>query len=98
MPRGFSPKRERQDEHIKASVKQPGESTGRAEELAGRTVNGAHGEQGTRPLRRGEGKPCIAPGHVPVGRGGQRSHRGAQGLTYAQLYSEACRRGRAGRR
>ena len=39
MPRGSSPKRERQYEHIKASAKQRGESTGRAEEIAARTVN-----------------------------------------------------------
>jgi hypothetical protein len=39
MPRGSSPKRERQYEHIKASAKQRGQSTGRAEEIAARTVN-----------------------------------------------------------
>ena len=39
MPRGSSPKRERQYEHIKASAEQRGESTGRAEEIAARTVN-----------------------------------------------------------
>ncbi|MGA3154125.1 MAG: hypothetical protein ACLPN6_11925 [Streptosporangiaceae bacterium] len=40
MPRGSSPKRERQYEHIKASAKQRGESTGRAEEIAARTGRG----------------------------------------------------------
>ena len=39
MPRGSSPKRERQYEHIKDSAEQRGESTGRAEEIAARTVN-----------------------------------------------------------
>jgi hypothetical protein len=39
MPRGSSPKRERQYEHIKDSARQRGESTGRAEEIAARTVN-----------------------------------------------------------
>jgi hypothetical protein len=39
MPRGSGPKRERQYEHIKASAKQRGENTGRAEEIAARTVN-----------------------------------------------------------
>ena len=34
MPRGSSPKRERQYEHIKDSAEQRGESTGRAEEIA----------------------------------------------------------------
>ena len=36
MPRGSSPKRERQYEHIKESVKERGGSTGRAEEIAAR--------------------------------------------------------------
>ena len=36
---GIQPKRERQYEHIKESVKKRGESTGRAEEIAARTVN-----------------------------------------------------------
>ena len=35
MPRGSNSKRERQYEHIKASAKQRGESTGRAEEKRG---------------------------------------------------------------
>jgi hypothetical protein len=40
MPRGaWSPKRERQYEHIKESERQAGRSTDRAEEIAARTVN-----------------------------------------------------------
>jgi len=39
MPRGSSPKRERQYEHIKDSAEQRGEGTKRAEEIAARTVN-----------------------------------------------------------
>ncbi len=39
MPRGSSPKRERQYEHIKESAEQRGESTKRAKEIASRTVN-----------------------------------------------------------
>jgi len=39
MPRGSNAKRERQYEHIKESAKKRGESTGRAEEIAARTVN-----------------------------------------------------------
>ena len=39
-PRGVkSPKRKRQYEHIKASVKKRGGSTARAKEIAARTVN-----------------------------------------------------------
>ncbi|MDT0341848.1 plasmid stabilization protein [Streptomyces litchfieldiae] len=39
MPRGASPKQERQYAHIKESAKKRGASTKRAEELAARTVN-----------------------------------------------------------
>jgi hypothetical protein len=42
MPRGSSPKRERQYRHIEASAERRGESSGRAKEIAAR-VNG-HGE------------------------------------------------------
>jgi len=93
MPRGSSPKRERQYEHIKASAKKRGESTGRAEEIAARTVN-------KERARSGESKTAS---HTSIRdmpssrRGGQRSHRGAQGPTYAQLYSEARSRGVKGR-
>jgi hypothetical protein len=48
MPAGSSPKRERQYKHIKASAQQRGESEGRAEEIAARTVNkkrARHGEK-----------------------------------------------------
>jgi hypothetical protein len=46
MPRGASPKRERQYQHIKASGKQRGMSEGRAEEMAARTVNKQRAESG----------------------------------------------------
>lgn len=39
MPRGSSPKRERQYEHIKESALDRGEGRERAEEIAARTVN-----------------------------------------------------------
>jgi hypothetical protein len=93
MPQGSSPKRERQYEHIKASAKQRGESTGRAEEIAARTVN-------KERARSGEAKTASRSSIEDMSssrRGGQRSHRGAQGPTYAQLYSEARRSGVKGR-
>ena len=46
MPSGSSPKRERQYEHIKKSAKDRGESTGRAEEIAARTVNKERARKG----------------------------------------------------
>jgi hypothetical protein len=66
IPRGSSQKRERQYEHIKASAKQRGESTGRAEEIAARTVN----KERARSGRAEEGEPRVDPGHVlvPAGR------------------------------
>jgi hypothetical protein len=93
MPRGSSRKRERQYEHIKAGAKQRGESTGRAEEIAARTVN-------KERARAGEAKTASRSSTRDMSssrRGGQRSHRGARGPTRDQLYAEARRRGIKGR-
>ncbi|MFC9684002.1 plasmid stabilization protein [Streptomyces sp. NPDC056948] len=93
MPRGSSPKRERQYEHIKESARDRGESTGRAEEIAARTVN-------KERARSGESKTAgrTSTKDMPSGkRGGQRSGQGSQGPTYDQLYQEAKRRGVEGR-
>jgi hypothetical protein len=46
MPRGASPKRERQYRRIKESGKKRGMSEGRAEEMAARTVNKQRAESG----------------------------------------------------
>jgi hypothetical protein len=93
MPRGSTPKRERQYEHIKASAKQRGENTKRAEEIAARTVN-------KERARSGEARTASRTSIRDMSsarRGGLRSHRGAQGPTYAQLYAEARSRGIKGR-
>ncbi len=93
MPRGSSPKRERQYEHIKDSSKQRGASTARAEEIAARTVN-------KERARSGEAKTTSRSSTQDMSssrRGGLRSHRGAGGPTKAQLYAEAARRGVRGR-
>ena len=93
MPRGSSPKRERQYEHIKDSAKQRGASTARAEEIAARTVN-------KERARSGEAKTASKSSTQDMSssrRGGLRSHRGAGGPTKAQLYAEAARRGVKGR-
>jgi hypothetical protein len=93
MPRGSSPKRERQYQHIKDSAKRRGESTGRAEEIAARTVN-------KERARSGEAKTASKSSIQDMSssrRGGQRSHCGAGGPTKAQLYAEARRRGVKGR-
>jgi hypothetical protein len=92
MPRGSSPKRERQYEHIRANAKKRGQSGGRAKEIAARTVN-------SERVRSGESKTASRTSTQDTSssqRGRQRSHRGAQGPTYAQLYAQG-RRGHPAR-
>ncbi|WP_329403023.1 plasmid stabilization protein [Streptomyces virginiae] len=93
MPRGSSPKRERQYEHVKESAEQRGESTKRAEEIAARTVN-------KERARSGESKTASRSSTRDMSsskRGGQRSHSGSQGPTKEQLYNEAKQRNIEGR-
>ncbi|MBT2452373.1 plasmid stabilization protein [Streptomyces sp. ISL-43] len=93
MPRGSSPKRERQYEHIKESAEKRGESAGRAKEIAARTVN-------KERARSGESKTASKSSIEDMSsskRGGQRSHSGSEGPTYDQLYAEAKRRNLHGR-
>ncbi|MGW7103210.1 plasmid stabilization protein [Streptomyces sp. NPDC054838] len=93
MPAGSSPKRERQYEHIKESAEERGESTERAEEIAARTVN-------KERARAGESKTASKTSLEDMSsseRGGRRSHSGAQGPTYDQLYEEAKRKNLHGR-
>ncbi|ATZ23190.1 plasmid stabilization protein [Streptomyces lavendulae] len=93
MPRGSSPKRERQYEHIKESAEQRGESTERAKEIAARTVN-------KERARAGESKTASRSSTHDMSsskRGGQRSHSGSQGPTKEQLYNEAKQRNIEGR-
>ncbi|KOU39437.1 hypothetical protein [Streptomyces sp. WM6378] len=93
MPRGSSPQRERQYEHIKESAEERGESTKRAEEIAARTVN-------KERARAGESKTASKSSIQDMSssqRGGRRSHSGSQGPTYDQLYAEAQRRNIHGR-
>ena len=86
MPAGSSPKRERQYEHIKESAEKRGASEERAKELAARTVN-------KERARSGEAKTAsrtsLRDPKSASQRGGERSHRGAQGPTKDQLYEEA---------
>lgn len=93
MPRGASPKRERQYEHIKESAKQRGESAKRAEEIAARTVNKERARAGES---RTAGRTSLQD-MSSSRRGGQRSHSGAQGPTKEQLYNEAKQKNVEGR-
>jgi hypothetical protein len=93
MPRGSSPKRERQYEHIKESEQQRGVSTGRAEEIASRTVNKERARSGEARTKSRSSTQDISSSR----RGGLRSHAGAGGPTKAQLYNEARQRNIKGR-
>jgi hypothetical protein len=93
MPKGSSPKRERQYEHIKDSARQRGESTQRAEEIAGRTVNKERARSGEARTASRTSRQDMSPSR----RGGLRSHRGSGGPTFEQLYAEARHRNIKGR-
>jgi hypothetical protein len=93
MPRGSSPKRERQYEHVRASARRRGESPGRASEIAARTVNKERARSGESKTASKASVTDISAGR----RGGLRSRSGAAGRTYAQLYAEAKGRGIRGR-
>ncbi|MCZ0978536.1 plasmid stabilization protein [Streptomyces diastatochromogenes] len=93
MPRGSSPKRERQYEHIKESARERGESEKRAKEIAARTVN-------KERARSGESKEASRSSTQDISssrRGGLRSHSGSRGPTKEQLYNEAKQRDIEGR-
>ncbi|MCW7943403.1 plasmid stabilization protein [Streptomyces hygroscopicus] len=93
MPRGSSPKRERQYEHIKESALDRGESAERAKEIAARTVNKERARSGESRTASRTSTQDMSSGR----RGGQRSGKGSQGPTYDQLYEEAKRRNIRGR-
>ncbi|MFD0263018.1 plasmid stabilization protein [Kitasatospora indigofera] len=93
MPRGSSPKRERQYEHIKDSALERGESKERAEEIAARTVNKERARHGESKTARRSSVEDMSSSR----RGGLRSHSGAQGPTKEQLYNEAKQRNIHGR-
>src|SRR5690606_8244700 len=61
MPNKWSPKRERQYEHIKESAASEGKSEARAKEIAARTVNKQRRESGETENDRtqGTGKPSA---------------------------------------
>ncbi|MET7386183.1 plasmid stabilization protein [Streptomyces sp. NPDC005529] len=94
MPAGSSPKRERQYEHVKESAEKRGESTGRAKEIAARTVNKERARAGES---RTASRTSTRDKKSASQRGGERSHSGAQGPTRDQLYEEAKKKGVEGR-
>ncbi|ALU92388.1 MULTISPECIES: hypothetical protein [Streptomyces] len=94
MPAGSNKKRERQYEHIKESQEEQGASTGRAKEIAARTVNKQRARSGES---RTASKTSTQDKKSAYERGGERSHKGAQGPTKDQLYAEARKKNIDGR-
>jgi plasmid stabilization system protein ParE len=94
MPQqAWSPKRERQYEHIKDGLLDQGRSEDKAEEIAARTVN-------KERARAGEAKTASRTSIDDISssrRGGLRSHDGPRGRTYDQLRNEARDKGIEGR-
>ncbi len=89
----WSDKRERQYQHIKEGELDRGADEDLAEEIAARTVN-------KERARAGESRQASLSSTEDISssrRGGLRSHRGAGGRTYDQLYAEARRRNIQGR-
>ncbi|MFF8966928.1 plasmid stabilization protein [Streptomyces globisporus] len=94
MPAGSNKKRERQYEHIKESQEEQGASTGRAKEIAARTVNKQRARSGES---RTASRTSTQDKKSAYERGGERSHKGAQGPTRDQLYAEAQKKNIDGR-
>ena len=87
-------KRARQYEHIKASAKEQGASTDRAEEIAARTVNKERARSAASSSRSRTSTEDMSSSR----RGGRRSGTNRQkGRTKDQLYAEAKKLGVEGR-
>jgi hypothetical protein len=94
MPvKAWSPKRERQYEHIKEGLESRGTDDDTAEEIAARTVNKERARSGESKEASRTSLDDISSGR----RGGLRSHSGPGGRTYAQLRNEAADRNIKGR-
>ena len=95
MPQqAWSPKRERQYDHIKDSLKERGTSEDKAEEIAARTVNKERARTGEARESSRLSREDVSSGR----RGGLRSGtRRQKGRTRDQLYNEAKKMGIEGR-
>jgi plasmid stabilization system protein ParE len=94
MPqRAWSPKRERQYEHIRDGLLERGTGGEKAEEIAARTVNKERAQAGEARQASRTSVEDISSSR----RGGLRSHGGPRGRTYDQLYNEAREMGIRGR-
>jgi hypothetical protein len=94
MPQSsWSPKRERQDEHIKEGLLELGSNEDKAEAIAARTVN----KERARHDETKEASRTSIDNISSGWRGGLRSQEGSGGRTYDQLRNEARERGIKGR-
>jgi hypothetical protein len=94
MPQqAWNDKRERQYEHIKSGLESRGRGEDEAKSIAARTVNKERARAGESKTSSRSSTEDISSGR----RGGLRSHRGAGGPTYDQLYNEARQRNISGR-
>jgi len=91
----WNSKRERQYEHIKEGARERGAGTGRAEEIAARTVNKSRARTGESTRKSKTSVRDVSPQQ----RGGHRSGKrlGPGGPTKEQLYNEARQRNIKGR-
>ncbi|QWQ44933.1 plasmid stabilization protein [Streptomyces sp. YPW6] len=94
MPAGSNRKRERQYEHIRESQEERGASKSRAKEIAARTVNKQRARSGES---RTASRTSTRDRKSAYERGGEHSHKGAQGPTKDQLYAEARKKNIDGR-
>jgi hypothetical protein len=97
MPRGSTPKQERQYKHIESSERKRGASPGRAKEIAARTVNKQRAQSGqTSSGGSGSSGSTKSSGSKrSTSSSGSSSARG--GTTFRELYAEAQRRDIKGR-
>lgn len=97
MPRGSSPKRERQYEHIKESYEKRGQGK-RAEEIAARTVNKDRAQAGeTKDARKSSSRSKSSSSSSSRSAKPSASRGSSSGRTRQQLYDEARRKGIEGR-
>jgi hypothetical protein len=82
MPRGSSPKRERQYEHIRESAEKRGESEERAKDIAARTVNKERARAGETRSQQGSQGPTYDQLYAEARR---RDIEGRSGMNKAQL-------------
>jgi hypothetical protein len=95
MPRAeWTAKQDRKYEHIVESERDQGRSTGRAKEIAARTINKERAQRGQTKTASRSSTDDMSSSR----RGGLRSGRpGPRGRTKEQLYNEARQRGIKGR-